>query len=336
MLHFYQSPNPKHFSNRCSGSASWQTALVAVILCIIGSANFSFAEDKEAKPVPLNKKETVLLDKANNRLLLKGEVCLRQGVLEMLVCGKQTKEHESIISLDAKAAVIHAGLLGLGAMPGRPVQFQPEFSPPQGQRIDVFVTWKDKAGTTHRRPAQEWVRHVTYRYFEASLTNVPAGVKIDPAADDGLRYDSMNQVLLHFGTMSKEKRDEFLAMSDNKPYQAAINKMFKESQPRQMKADFVFAGSGFSKLEDGSIYYQAEGGSFICVANFGDAMIDVAIESSADDSAGRSFEPYTERIPPVDTPVTVELIPRQPEKAEKTKDAEKVKNTEKKTNSAPE
>lgn len=260
-------------------------------------------------PTPLNREGTVLIDRANSKLLLKSEVCLREGILEMLLCGKQTKEHESILTLDAKAAVIHAGLLALGAQPGRPVRFQPEYQPPQGDKIEIFVSWEDEQGKMHRRRAQEWVRSVTYRYFEAPLSAVPAGVKIEPAKDDGLRYDSMNQLLLHFGTMSAEKRDYFLAMSTNPMYQAAIRKMYDESQYREMKADFVFVGSGFSRFDDGTNYYQAEGGSFICVANFSDAMIDVDIESSASDAAGRSFEPYTERIPPEGTKVTVELIP---------------------------
>lgn len=285
--------------------------LPGLSLCLILSSELLVATCRlhaaEVVPVPLNKNGTVLLDQQNQRLLLKGEVCLRQGVLEMFLCGKQTKEHESIVTLDAKASVIHAGLLALGMKPGQPVRFQPEYQAPQGQQLKIMVSWKDPAGKEHSRPAQEWVRYVTYRYFEAKLSQVPPGVVIDNTAEDGLRYDGMNQLLLYFGTMSKTKRDEFLAMSEDADYRAAVLKMYKEGQPVQMEASFVFAGSGISKLEDGSNYYQAEGGSYICVANFSDAMIDVAIKSSASDSAGRSFEPYTERIPKEGTPVSVEI-----------------------------
>lgn len=281
--------------------------LLLVLTLLTGLHIVAAAE--EAEPVPLNKSGTVLIDKTAGKILLKGEICLRQGVLEMLVCGKQTKEHESIVSVDAKAQVIHAGLLALGAKPGQPVQYQPTFQEPQGEKVAIFIVWKDDKGQQHRKPAQELVRYVTFRYFEEPLAKVPTGVKIDNRADDGLRYDKINQLLLFYGTMSDQKRDEFLAMSDDAAYQAAIKKMYNDSQPRQMKAEFVFAGSGFSQLEDGTNYYQAEGGSFICVANFADAMIDVAIKSSASDAAGRSFEPWTERIPPVETQVIVELIP---------------------------
>jgi hypothetical protein len=76
-----------------------------------------------------------------------------------------------------------------------------------------------------------------------------------------------------------------------------------------MEADWVFAGSGIYTDEDsGKQSYLAEDGDLICVANFASATIDVASKSSADDS-GRDFEAYTDRIPPKETSVTVELIP---------------------------
>lgn len=284
---------------------------LACLFCLLSSASV-WSQDEPKQPAesprPLNKSETVLIDKPNNRLLLKTTVCLREGLLEMLLCTKQTKEHESILTIDAPASLIHAGLLGLGAVPGKPVQFRPEFKPPQGQVIDIFVNWTDKEGKEHRVAAQKWVRYATYRYFEAPLANLPSGVPVD-VGDDSLRYDSMNKLLLWFGTMSESKRDEFLSHSDNEEYQQAIKSIFDSSQARQMKAKFIFAGSGFTKLDDGELYYQAEAGSVICVANFSDAMIDVNIESTASDAVGRSFEPYSDRIPEVGTEVTVELIP---------------------------
>src|SRR5579862_5530113 len=74
--------------------------------------------------VPLNPNGSVLLDRAGKRLLVKTRLVLRDGTLEMLCCPAQTKEHESILAVDAQAYVIHTGLLALGAAPGSPVQFQ--------------------------------------------------------------------------------------------------------------------------------------------------------------------------------------------------------------------
>ena len=53
---------------------------------------------------------------------------------------------------------------------------------------------------------------------------------------------------------------------------------------------------------------MAEAGDVVCVANFGDAMIDISVRSSAD-NGGLMFEPYTERLPNKRTAMTIELIP---------------------------
>ncbi len=264
-----------------------------------------------AKPVPLNPQKTVLLDQANKRLLLKTRVVLREGVLEMFLCKAQTKEHESVLAVDSEAYIIHAGLLALGVEAGTPVRYRPEFQPPSGRQIDVYVNWTDAEGQPQRAKAQTWVRSVTRRYFEEPLAELPAEVTIDNTED--LRYDKQNRLLLWFGTMSKEQQAQLLALSKDSAFQDAVRKLYRRSQPRQLDADWVFAGSGFYKQQDGTEWYQAEAGNIICVANFSDAMMDLSIESSASNGE-LLFEPFTERIPPLETPVTVELIPAKRER----------------------
>lgn len=256
--------------------------------------------------VALNKQKTVLLDLEGKRLLLRTKVCLQEGVLEMLCCKKQTKEHESILSIDSDAKAIHAGLLAIGAKVGTPVKFSPKFQPPQGQKLNIFLQWKDKKGKFHREPAQSWVRSATNRYFSAKLDRLPEGVVIDKKSE--LRYDEKYKELIWFGQMSKKERDAFLAKSKQKQFQAAINKFYDESQPHTMKADWIFAGSGFSTDETtGEKYYHAESGDLICVANFPTAIIDVSIASSASGEGNLLFEANQTKIPPRDTPVTIEI-----------------------------
>jgi len=260
--------------------------------------------------VPLNPEKTIYLEKAQRRLLLRTKVCLREGVLEMFLCPKQTKEHESILSWSGKAKIAHAGLLALGAKSGHPVRFEPDFSPPAGDIIDIFVNWTDEKGQPQRRPAQQWIRHATFRYFEASLAKVPPGVTLGET-EESLRYDDIDHKLLFFGTMKPGLKKEFLAMSSDKDYQQAVESLWAQGRFRELEADFVFAGSFFQRREDGTEVYVAEAGSLVCVANFADAMIDINMQSTASNDAGLLFEPWTERIPPMGTDVLVEFVPRK-------------------------
>ncbi len=265
---------------------------------------------KESTPVPLNPQKTVLLDLTGGRLLLKSEVCLREGMLEMLLCRKQSKEHESILAIDSKAYVIHTGLLALKAKPGDTVRFQPEYKPASGQKIDVFLNWTDKQGKSHRIAAQNWIRHVTRRYYIAKMEARPADLTIPE--DSELRYDDKHKELLWYGPMTAEQRDALLKLSADAAYQKAIRKFHDDSQPRQMDAWWVFAGSAFyEEKKDGQTirYYQAEGGDVICVANFPTAMLDINRKSSASGEDNLLYEAWTERIPPIGTEVTIELIP---------------------------
>lgn len=256
---------------------------------------------------PLNKAGTVLVDLKGKRLLLKSEVVLREGLLEMLACIKQTKEHESILSVDSKAQLVHAGLISLGAESGSPAKFVPEYKAATGQPINIFLTWTDADGKLHRDPAQSWVRHATRRYFIEKLETFPKNLKLP--ADGDLKWDDRNKELLWYGPMSEAQRDSLQKLSNDTAFRAAIKSMFDASQVRQMDAQWVFAGSGFNTdSATGDKYYLAEGGDLICIANFATATIDLSIESSATND-GLMFEAYTERIPPVGTKVTIELIP---------------------------
>lgn len=258
--------------------------------------------------IPLNKNGTVLIDKQRKRVLLKAHVALREGTLEQLCCLKQTKEHESILSLDAKAYAVHAALLAVGAKPGTPVRFNPDYQAPTGQTIEVFLSWKDDKGKMQRVPAHHWVRKATRRFWGYKLDPYPAGLKLPENTE--LRYDRKLKELSWYGPMTARQRDEYLGISKNAEYRKGIEYFFEQSKFQEMQARWVFAGSGFYKDEDsGKEYYLAEDGDLICVANFPGATIDVAVQSTSQGD-DLMFEAWTERIPPRETPVTIELIPK--------------------------
>lgn len=298
---------------------SWRWSLIAVALLCAVAAEPAATKAPAVKPTtdkaavpgklqPLNKQETVLLDLPGKKLVLKGRVCLRKGALELLCCLRQTKEHEAIFSVDTKAYVVHAGLLALGVEQGKPVEFDPEFKPPTGQQIDIFVQWIDEKGKTHRVSAQELIRYVTFRFYSEKLDKMPADVKLTERLDE-MRYDPKNKELIWYGPMSDEQKKKYLAMTQDKAFRKCIEQFHARTQPRQMDAHWVFAGSSFYQ-EEGSKekYYRAEDGDLICVANFGSATLDIATRSG-NGSEELLFEAWTERLPAIDTPVTLELIP---------------------------
>ncbi|HVU88248.1 MAG TPA: YdjY domain-containing protein [Pirellulales bacterium] len=102
----------------------------------------------------------VWLDLKNKRVIVVGEVCQREGQMEMFACLKGTKEHESIVAVPTKAHVVHAALIRLGAMPGAAAQFVPKYQPAHGPRVDVTVYWTDEQGKRRQANAQDWIRNV--------------------------------------------------------------------------------------------------------------------------------------------------------------------------------
>jgi hypothetical protein len=107
----------------------------------------------------LSRQHDIWLDAKNQRVIIDGEVCLREGQLELFACLTGTKEHESVVSLNCVAEQVHAALLATGAEQGKPVSFDPKYQAATGDVIDVSVTWNDEKGKTHTVRAQEWIKY---------------------------------------------------------------------------------------------------------------------------------------------------------------------------------
>jgi len=110
--------------------------------------------------IRLSKEGEVWIDPKRKMVVVDGTVCLRRGTLEMFACPKGTKEHESVVAVNGLPSVIHAGLLAVGAKAGTPVRFRPEYQPPTGSTIEVWVLWRDEQGQPRKVPAQQWIRDV--------------------------------------------------------------------------------------------------------------------------------------------------------------------------------
>ncbi len=129
----------------------------------------------------LHRTQPVWIDPKHKAVVLQGRTCRASYPLEFLVT-MPGREYESVIVSTVPPSVVHAGLMALGAKPGNPVQFVPEFRPPSGTEIEIEVRWKDAKGKVHKAPAQEWVRDIKTRKA-LNLNWVFAGSRF--AEDDG-------------------------------------------------------------------------------------------------------------------------------------------------------
>lgn len=107
-------------------------------------------------------------------------------------------------------------------------------------------------------------------------------------------------------------------LQDGQSKKADARQWVKDEKAKAPLAiDWVFAGSElFEDPVTKKRVYAADQGDLITVANFGSAILDLPIASSADD-ADRVFFTNTEKIPPLGTEVFVTLGPRPAKANEK-------------------
>lgn len=110
----------------------------------------------------------------------------------------------------------------------------------------------------------------------------------------------------------------YWSAEDGKKTSAKAQDWIRHTDTKEaMDLPFVFAGSGFwTDPDTGQQHYLAESGELICVSNFGAAMLDVPAPSTQQNGE-LWFEPFTERIPPIETPVQLVLRPVKEKGAKK-------------------
>lgn len=157
----------------------------------------------------------VWIDLARHQVVLQGQVCLREGQLEMLICPKGTKEHESVLSIDARAFVVHAALLRVGAKPGQPAQWRPEYRPAEGPEVRVWLFWTDAEGKRQHARGQEWVRKMgTDDVLEQPWVFGGSGFWKDPATGEE-RYQAEGGDLVCVSNFSTAMMDLPVESSDD-------------------------------------------------------------------------------------------------------------------------
>ncbi len=124
------------------------------------------ASKPASRPAPKNAKLPGIVINFRQRCVdVESSICLDHGALELIACTKGSKEHESIVTINAKAMHIHAALLLLGANPGNPAMQKPinkqrtrwAHLPPAGDPVGVYLVFKNKAGKMVEHPISNFV-----------------------------------------------------------------------------------------------------------------------------------------------------------------------------------
>ena len=101
---------------------------------------------QDAKPGPQPFMSGVRIDWQERFVELDAKVVLREGMLELLACSPQTREHESVFVVRARPWHIFQALGLLAIEPGRPPRYDPENDEPipaTGEALEVTVRCGD-------------------------------------------------------------------------------------------------------------------------------------------------------------------------------------------------
>ena len=135
----------------------------------------------------LSPTEEVWIDAKGRRVIVGGEIAVAGGPIEYFACPRGTKEHESIVSARSTARLVHAALLAIGLVPGKPVSFDPDYVAATGPVVLVTMRWKDETGAIREVPAQEWIRdNRTGKPMQEKWVFAGSGFWTDPS--DGREY----------------------------------------------------------------------------------------------------------------------------------------------------
>lgn len=117
---------------------------------------------------------------------LPAEVCLDDGLLELVATVRAGKEHESVFSIKARPQHVHLGLLMLGLKPGTPGSWKYEDRKPipidpTGDRVAAFALIKGKDGKIVETPINQFVKdRVSGKLLDSNVFVFAGSKLVDP------------------------------------------------------------------------------------------------------------------------------------------------------------
>ena len=177
----------------------------------------------------MSKENHIWADKENKRVIVRGVICVQEGLLEMFACPRDTKEHEAVVSVHAEASEIHATLLALKINPGQPMIWREKYYPVNGPIMNIEVSWTDENGKLIKRRAQNMIRNTdTGKAMACDFVFGGSSQSYDPYekrnkyfADDGPMINVANQpdamIDVSIKSSEAERGSLFEAFTENVP-----------------------------------------------------------------------------------------------------------------------
>ncbi|RJP36379.1 MAG: hypothetical protein C4547_07450 [Phycisphaerales bacterium] len=144
----------------------------------------------------------VTLDWGRKAVEVAGVVVLREGPLELLACSPRTREHESIIRVDARPVDIFKAMGLVGIEPGKPVRYDEEkdaWLPPVGEAVDLRIVY-EHAGRRRAVAAADWLLDVHRKAPPEGVEWVFAGSMVFEGGEFGATVDGTVVCVVDFST----------------------------------------------------------------------------------------------------------------------------------------
>jgi len=145
----------------------WLSLIRPALLIAAFLAHPALLRAEYAEPAREDLKLPGLVVNFNDRRVdVEATVCLNEGMLELVACTKGSKEHESLVTIEARPMHVHAALLALGARNGQPATSRPMDEqetrwihlPPHGDPVKVSLVLRDPKGEKVEHSISEFVR----------------------------------------------------------------------------------------------------------------------------------------------------------------------------------
>jgi len=100
----------------------------------------------------------IIVNKSEGFVSINGEINMDEGLVEYLACSARGKLHESVLKLDVEPYYLQIALLLIGLEPGnKPLKFQGDPGIPEGDPVNIWVSWTDKDKKTVKHKAEDLI-----------------------------------------------------------------------------------------------------------------------------------------------------------------------------------